>query len=182
MPSRLRIINALSHCCHGGVLLLQRTTAIPRLRIAMPSHTVVMADHASTSTRIQKKLRSMVKFSTDYLGKTEVENRQCPLTLLSWRTTPAPELHPLERGNWYMSRYYGMMHTNVRAVTLTEFGFTLIQARISCAAPPTETAIAPPSLSLTCKLLTIPSPKTMTLNGTNSLRAHGRLAAEFINY
>jgi hypothetical protein len=33
--------------------------------------------------------------------------------------------------------------------------------------------------SLTCKLLTIPIPKAMMLNGASGLRVHRRLAAEF---
>jgi hypothetical protein len=41
----------------------------------------------------------------------------------------AHKLHPLQRGNWYMSQQYGMTHTNVHAVLLAEFGFAQIPPR-----------------------------------------------------
>ena len=87
-----------------------------------------------------------------------------------------------------MSRRRRMAHTNAHAPTLAEFGFALIPARILCVAPPTEMSfhlltsyarqLLLPAASLTCKLLTIPIPKAMILNGTSGLRVHRRLAAE----
>jgi hypothetical protein len=68
------------------------------------------------------------------------------LTPLSWRTTPTLELHPLQRGNRYMSRRYGVTHSNARAVSLADFGFALIPARNSHAAPPTEDECSPTRL------------------------------------
>ena len=43
-----------------------------------------------------------------------------------------------------MSRRYRMTHTNARAVTLAEFGFALIPARILCVASPTEMEFSRP--------------------------------------
>jgi len=87
-----------------------------------------------------------------------------------------------------MSQRRGMTHTNVHAPTLAEFQFALISARILCVAPPTEMVFSRPrvvrrqllhpAMSLTCKLLTIPIPKAMMLNGTSGLRVHRRLAAK----
>jgi hypothetical protein len=57
---------------------------------------------------------------------------------------PALELHPLKRGNRYMSRRYRVTHTNARAVTLADFGFALILPRNSHAAPPIEDEFSPP--------------------------------------
>jgi len=54
------------------------------------------------------------------------------------RPRPAHELHPLARGNQYMSRRRRMSHTNAHAPTLAEFWFALILASSSCVAPPTE--------------------------------------------
>ena len=87
-----------------------------------------------------------------------------------------------------MSRRRRMADTNAHVPTLAGFGFALIPARILCAAPPTEMNFHLLALyarqllylagSLTCKLLTIPIPKAMILNGTSGLRVHRRLAAE----
>ena len=81
-----------------------------------------------------------------------------------------------------------MTHTNANAVSLAEFRFALISARILCAAPPTEMnfhlltsyarQLLHPAGSLTCKLLTIPIPKAMLLNGMSGLRVQRRLAAK----
>jgi hypothetical protein len=42
----------------------------------------------------------------------------------------------------------------------------------------TSSCLLHPAMSLTCKLLTIPIPKAMMLNGTSGLRVHWRLAAK----
>ena len=97
---------------------------------------------------------------------------------------PAHELHPLQRGNRYMSRRY----SNARAVSLADYGFALIPARNKCAAPPTEmnfhlltsvrTALLHSAASLTCHHGINPSPNTLPLNSTSGLRVRRRLAAE----
>jgi hypothetical protein len=49
---------------------------------------------------------------------------------------PAHELHPLQRGNRYMSRRRRVIPVGVHAPTLADFRFALIPARIFRAAPP----------------------------------------------
>ena len=99
------------------------------------------------------------------------------------RLRPTLELRPLERGNRYMSQRRGMTHTNAHAPTLAEFWFPLILVSSSCVAPPTEMNFhllasyarnCSTQPGPTCKLLTIPIPKAMILNGTSGLRVHRR--------
>ena len=101
---------------------------------------------------------------------------------------PTLELHPLQRGNRYMSRRYRVTHTNARAVTLADFQFALILPRNSHAAPPTEDEFhllasygrqfLRPAASLPSQHGINPSPNILPLNSTNGLRVRRRLAAE----
>jgi hypothetical protein len=104
---------------------------------------------------------------------------------------PTLELHPLQRGNRYMSQRYGVTHSIARAVTLADFRFALIPARKTHAAPPTEMnfhllasygwQLLHPAASVTCQHGINPSPNTLPLNGRSGLRVHQRLAAELFN-
>ena len=101
---------------------------------------------------------------------------------------PAHELHPLQRGNRYMSRRYGITHTHARAVSLADFGFALIPARKSHAAPLSEMnfhllalygrQFLRPAASLPSQHGINPSPNILPLNSTSGLRVRRRLAAE----
>ena len=104
---------------------------------------------------------------------------------------PALELHPLQRGNRYMSRRRRVIPVGVHAPTLADFGFALILPRNSHGAPPTEMnfhllvlyrrQLLHPTVSLTCHHDINPSPNTLPLNSTSGLRIQQRIAAELVN-
>ena len=141
--------------------------------------------------RPQKKLRAKVQISN---GLQQDRGWESLIPSHTDVVAPRPtlEFHPLESGNQYMSRRYGMTQTNVRAVSLAEFQFTLILASSSCVVSPTQRWIfnfhvlalsyGRQLSSLTCQHGIIPSPNTLPLNGTRGLRVHRRLAAAFVDY
>jgi hypothetical protein len=104
---------------------------------------------------------------------------------------PALELHPLELGNWYMSRRRRIIPVCVHAPMLADFWFALVPARITHGAPPTEMnfhllalyrrQLLHPAVSLTCQHGINPSPNTLPLNSTSGLRVHRRVAAKLVN-
>jgi hypothetical protein len=77
-------------------------------------------EHFLCKTSTEKALRKglNIQWTT---ARPRFENRWWTLTSLSWRTTPTLELHPLQRGNWFMSQWYGITNTNACAILLADF-------------------------------------------------------------
>ena len=104
--------------------------ARPRLQNRIPSHTDVVAVVVSTRTSTRLCYGIMLRsWRQDNMARLRYY-----VTNDSGRPRPVHELHPLLRGNRYMSQRRRVIPVGAHAPTLAEFGFALILARDSSVA------------------------------------------------